>query len=73
MKPIWQDIISMNPWIETTSYDIDQDEEKVKQYGNLDKLPLFIFFWKNGQEVARFQGEISRNDFLKKIEPLKNL
>lgn len=73
MKPIWRDIEAANPWLETTSYDIDDDEEIVQQYGDLAKLPLFIFFGENGQEVARFHGEISRNEFLKKIEPLKNL
>lgn len=73
MKPIWRDIESENPWLETTSYDIDDDEEKLQPYGNLQKLPLFIFFGKDDREVARFHGEISRNDFLKKIESLKNL
>ncbi len=73
MKPIWRDIESENPWLETISYDIDEDEEVLKQYGNLDKLPQFIFFGKDGREVARFHGEISRNEFLKKIESLKNL
>lgn len=73
MKPIWCDIEAQNPWLETLSYDIDEDEEVLKQFGNLDKLPLFIFFGKNGQEVARFHGEISRDEFQRKIEPLKNL
>lgn len=73
MKPIWRDIEAENPWLETTSYDIDEDEEMVKKYGDLTKLPLFIFFGKDGGEVARYHGEISRNEFLKKIESLKNL
>ena len=73
MKPIWRDIEAQNPWLETLSYDIDEDEEVLKQYGDLAKLPQFIFFGKDGNEIARFHGEISRNDFLKKIEALKNL
>ncbi|MFA6079948.1 MAG: thioredoxin family protein [Candidatus Gracilibacteria bacterium] len=73
MKPIWRDIEVANPWLETTSYDIDDDEEIVQAYGDLRKLPIFIFFGKNGKEIARFHGEISRSEFLKKIDPLKNL
>ena len=73
MKPIWKDVESQNPWLDTISYDIDDDEETVKIYGDLRKLPIFIFFGKDGKEIVRFHGEISRNDFLKKIESLKNL
>lgn len=73
MKPIWRDIEVQNPWIETISYDIDDDEDVVQQYGNLEKLPLFIFFGKDGREVGRFHGEISRDKLLEKIQSFKNL
>jgi hypothetical protein len=44
MKPIWRDVEAANPWLETTSYDIDNDEDVVQKYGDLNKLPLFVFF-----------------------------
>jgi hypothetical protein len=44
MKPIWRDVLAVNPWLVTEYYDVDDDEEIIQEYGDVTKLPLFIFF-----------------------------
>lgn len=66
MKPRWEELEKENPWLKTEYYDFDNDKEVMEQYGIRDVLPVFIFLDKNGKEIIRLEGELSK----KKIEEL---
>ena len=55
---------------ETVSYDLDFDEDEVKQYEVGDKLPVFIFM-KDDQEIGRLRGEKTLEEIKEFIEELK--
>lgn len=52
---------------ETINLDIDMDEDKVLKYGDIDKLPVFIFL-DNDLEKLRIIGEISEENFEKRLK-----
>jgi thiol-disulfide isomerase/thioredoxin len=56
--------------IETISYDLDFDEDDVKQYEVGEKLPVFIFMG-NDKEIGRLIGEKSLDEVINYIEGLK--
>ena len=59
--------VKKNYSFEMIEYDIDMDEEEVKPFEPGDVLPVFIVF--NGdQEVTRFVGEYSYDDFILKLK-----
>jgi len=56
-----------NYTIDFIEYDLDMDEEEVKPYNPGDTLPVFIVM--NGEEeVDRFVGEYSYDDFVQKLK-----
>ena len=57
--------------IETVGYDLDFDEDEVKEYNVGDKLPVFIFLDKDSNEIGRLIGEKSIEEIEKYIEELK--
>ena len=57
--------------IETTGYDLDFDEDEVKEYNVGDRLPVFIFLDKDSNEIGRLRGEKSIEEIEKYIEELK--
>ena len=57
--------------IETVGYDLDFDEDEVKEYNVGDKLPVFIFLNKDSNEIGRLIGEKSIEEIEKYIEELK--
>ena len=63
MKPIWKQIEDDNPgWI-TEYYDVDENEELVKGYKVTD-YPCFIWLDKEGKEIRREYGEISKEKII---------
>lgn len=73
MKPIWKDIESELPELETEFYDFDNDSEKLKKYNIDGNLPCFIFLDKDWKEIERINWEFSKKELLEKIEKYKNL
>ena len=57
--------------VETVGYDLDFDEDEVKEYNVGDKLPVFIFLDKDSNEIGRLIGEKSIEEIEKYIEELK--
>ena len=69
MNKRWKEIESKYDF-ETISYDLDFDEDEVKQYEVGDKLPVFIFM-DNDKEIGRLIGEKKSEDIIDYIEGLK--
>ena len=69
MNKRWKEIESKYDF-ETISYDLDFDEDEVKQYEVGDKLPVFIFM-DNDKEIGRLIGEKKLEDIIDYIEGLK--
>ncbi|MBQ6539390.1 MAG: hypothetical protein IJL76_03850 [Bacilli bacterium] len=55
--------------VETISYDLDFDEDEVKEYEVGEKLPVFIFL-DGDKEIGRLIGEKSLEEIKKYIEEL---
>lgn len=68
MNKRWKEIESSYD-IETISYDLDFDEEDVKQYDVGEKLPVFIFL-DGDKEIGRMIGEKSIDQIKEFIEGL---
>jgi thiol-disulfide isomerase/thioredoxin len=71
MKPRWAEIEKENPWLQAEYFDFDQDKELVKKYGITEKLPVFVFLDKNGDEFLRLEGEIEKDELTKVINKNK--
>lgn len=71
MKPRWKEIEEDLPWLETEYYDFDESKEIVEKYNIDDKLPVFIWLDKGGNEITRMQGEVEKEKLLKLIEENK--
>ncbi len=68
MRPRWKEIETELPWLETEYYDYDKDKKIVEKYEiDRGKLPVFVFLSKQGKELFRKMGEISKKDLIKVI------
>lgn len=67
MNKFWNDIEKDFPNIEFVTYDLDMDEDLVKEYNPGDILPVLIAF-ENGKEFKRTTGEKNFEDTKKFIE-----
>ena len=66
------DVVNFYKDAEFESLDIDMDEEKTSQYGDLDILPVVIIS-ENEKEIGRIIGEHSKEEMLQRIkEVVKN-
>ena len=54
--------------IDYVEYDIDMDEEEAANYNPGDKLPVFVVLNQHNQEVTRFVGEYSYDEFIAKLK-----
>jgi len=73
MQPRWQEIETENPWLKTEYLDYDQDENQVKAFKiTSDRLPVFIFLDKKGQELTRLSGEYSKPELIKLIKQYRH-
>lgn len=57
--------------LDFTSIDIDEDQEGLARKSNVRSVPTLIFM-KDGIEVSRHPGLLTRQEYLDKIETLKN-
>jgi len=72
MRPRWEEIEKELPWLETEYYDFDKDKDMVEKYKVNQNLPTFIFLDKEGNEILRLHGEVSKEELLKIIEENKD-
>jgi len=66
MRPIIEEIQRENPNAKVIFIDADANKELVKRY-QIQGVPVFIVF-KNGEEVFRNVGVLTKNDLLKEIK-----
>lgn len=71
MKPIWEEIIKENDWIEREYIDIDEKPEIAKKY-DIEEIPVFVFLDKDGKEIERMEGEFPKEELVTKINELKD-
>jgi thioredoxin 1 len=57
--------------LDFTNIDIDEDQEGLAKKSNVRSVPTIIFM-KDGQEVGRHSGLITREEYITKLETLKN-
>ncbi len=67
MKPRWAEIEQELTWLQTEFVDLDQ-QSAIKQKYQIDKVPVFIFLDKNGQEFARKEGLVEKKDLIDFIQ-----
>jgi len=72
MKPRWAEIEKENPWLETEYFEYDENLPEVKKYNIDDKLPVFVFLDKSGQEFMRLTGETAKKEILDILEKNKD-
>lgn len=53
------------------SIDIDEDTDGLARKSNIRSVPTLVFM-KDGTEVARHSGLITRQEYINKLETLKN-
>lgn len=73
MRPVWKQIEVENLWLTTEYYDFDERKDIVGIY-HIDSgvLPVFIFLDKDGNELLRLTGEVSRERLLQAIHEYKD-
>ena len=71
MKPRWAQIQLEYPWLESISYDGDEETEIVEQY-HITDFPTYIFVDKDGKELKRFEGEVSKKVLIETILKYKD-
>jgi thiol-disulfide isomerase/thioredoxin len=71
MKPRWAELEKEYDWLETEYYDADERQDLIDQY-DISNIPCFIFLDKDGQEIKRLSGEISKEELVKTITQLKD-
>ena len=72
MKPRFAEIEKENPWLETEFFDADRNPDDLKKWNVNDVLPCFIFIDKEGKEILRMDGEISKEKLLEVINENKD-
>jgi thioredoxin-like negative regulator of GroEL len=63
MRPIWEDLAVEMPELKTQYIDADEQPEILKQY-NVTKIPVLLFQNDAGQEVARHQGMMKKQEII---------
>lgn len=71
MKPIWEEIMKENDWVEREHYDVDENPEMAEKY-KAEDIPLFVFLDKDGNEIDRMQGEFPKEVLVNKLNELKD-
>jgi thioredoxin 1 len=67
MKPIFEELSTeLADKYHFVTADIEEDRELAVKY-NVSSIPTFVFF-KNGKEVGRAVGSMSKQDLISKIE-----
>ena len=73
MKPRWEEIEKKHDWLKTEYFEYDDNQEVIEKYNiESEKLPVFIFLDKNGNELERVSGEPSVSEIEKILMRLKD-
>ena len=67
MNKFWSNVEKEFSNVEFVTYDLDMDEDVVKDYTQVDILPFLIAF-EDGKELKRTVGEKNLEDTMKFIE-----
>jgi len=69
MRSRWEKILQENDlsWLEIEDFDYDQHKGLRAKYNIGRDIPVFIFFNSQGNEFARFVGEVDRKELIKFI------
>lgn len=70
MHKVWKKVSESYPNIEIINYDYDMDEDEIKKYNVGNLLPVAIFY-KENQEVARLNGEKKYEEIVAIIDKYK--
>lgn len=57
--------------LDFTNVDIDEDQEGLARKANVRSVPTLIFM-KDGVEILRHSGLLTRQEYINKLETLKN-
>lgn len=69
MKPMWKRIEAEIPELQTEYYDADESPEVLEKY-KVEKIPVFIFLSKDGEELERLQGVQNEDNLKEKVKSL---
>ena len=73
MRPRWKKVEEENPWLISEYYDYDESPEIVEKYDLEEgRLPTFVFLDKEGVEIDRRIGEMSKKEISKLITEYKD-
>ena len=67
MRPMWEEIEQEIPELKTEYYDADDHQELLDRY-EIKKIPTFIFFDDNDEEILRLQGLQNKNELIEIIQ-----
>lgn len=67
MRPRWQELEKEIPGLKTEYVEYKADHPLVEQYKIDDRLPVCVFINKEGEELLRLTGEISKKHLLEVI------
>ncbi len=68
MRPRWKEIEQENPWLKTRYLDYDIDRDEVSKFTvDKERLPICVFFSKNGEELLRLDGEVPKDELLQVV------
>jgi len=66
MRPMWEEIESEMPQLETEYYEADDNADMLNKY-QIENIPTFIFLDKDGEEISRLSGLQSKDHLKEKI------
>lgn len=72
MKPRWAEIEKENSWSESEYFEYDDSSLEVEKYNIGKDIPVFIFLDKDGKELTRLKGEISKKEILENLNKYKD-
>ena len=60
------------PWLETQYFEYDDSLELAKRYDVTEDLPVFIFLDRDGNELLRLKGEVSKEELVRILSEHKD-
>ena len=73
MRPVWKRIEAENLWLTTEYYEYDERKDIAAEYKvESGVLPVFIFLDRDGNEITRLIGEVSRERILQAIHEYRD-
>ena len=66
MKSTWDEIEEEIKGFDTEYYDADENADVLERY-NIERLPVYIFLDKNGNEIERLNGVQNKDDIVELV------